>query len=94
LLTLIKVVNKLRKNYFSSSEIAEILGISRVAVFKKIKKGEIKAKRFGRLWLIKDEELRNILGETLTLAQKNFLEKVVKRTVKEYGETLRLLGNE
>ena len=94
MLTLIKMVNKLRKNYFSISELAEILGISRVAVFKKIKKGEIRAERFGRLWLIKDEELRNILGKTLTSAQKKFLEKVVKRTVNEYGETLRLLGNE
>ena len=94
MLTLIKMVNKLRKDYFSSSELAEILGISRVAVFKKIKKGEIKAKRFGRFWLIKDKELRNILGETLTSAQKKFLERVVKRTVNEYGETLRLLGNE
>ena len=94
MLTLIKMVNKLRKNYFSSSEIAEILGISRVAVFKKIKKGEIKAKRFGRFWLIKDKELKNILGETLTSAQKKFLERAVRRTVNEYGETLRLLGNE
>lgn len=88
------MVNKLRKNYFSSSEIAEILGISRVAVFKKIKKGEIKAKRFGRFWLIKDSELRNILGETLTSAQKKFLDNAVRKTVSEYGETLRLLGNE
>ncbi len=94
MLTLIKMVNKLRKNYFSVSELAKILGISRVAVFKKIKKQEIKGKRFGRLWLVKDEELRNILGKTLTSAQKKFLEKAVKRTVNEYGETLRLLGNE
>lgn len=88
------MVNKARKNYFSSSELAEILGVSRVAIFKKIKKGEIKAKRFGRFWLIKNNELRNILGETLTSAQKKFLEKAVRRTVSEYGETLRLLGKE
>jgi len=88
------MVNKLKRNYFSVSELAEILGISRVAVFKKIKKGEIKAKRFGRFWLVKDEELKNILGKTLTLAQKKFLEKAVRKTVNEYGETLRLLGNE
>lgn len=88
------MVNKLRKNYFSVSELAEILGISRVAVFKKIKKGEIKAKRFGRLWLIKDKELKNILGKVLTSTQKKFLEKAVRKTVSEYGETLRLLGNE
>lgn len=88
------MVNEARKNYFSVSELAQILGISRVAVFKKIKKGKIKAKRFGRFWLTKDEELRNILGETLTLAQKKFLERAVRRTVSEYGETLRLLGNE
>jgi excisionase family DNA binding protein len=88
------MVNEARKNYFSVSELAKILGISRVAVFKKIKKGEIKAKRFGRFWLIKDKELRNILGKTLTPAQKKFLDKAVRKTVNEYGETLRLLGNE
>lgn len=88
------MVNEARKKYFSVGELAKILGISRVAVFKKIKKGEIKAKRFGRFWLIKDEELRNILGKTLTSAQKRFIEKAVAKTVNEYGETLRLLGNE
>jgi excisionase family DNA binding protein len=87
------MVNKVREKYFSVSELAKILGISRVAVFKKIKKEEIKAERFGRFWLIKDEELKNILGKTLTPAQKRFIENAVAKTVNEYGETLRLLGN-
>ena len=36
------------KKYYTVKELADILGISRVAVFNKIKKGEIKAEKAGR----------------------------------------------
>jgi excisionase family DNA binding protein len=82
------------KIFLSTSEAAKLLGISRIAVFKKIKSGAIKAKKVGRNFVIAKEELPDILGETLTPRKKQLIEAAVKKTVEEYGETLRLLGQE
>jgi excisionase family DNA binding protein len=38
--------------YYSIPEAAAILGISRIAVFKKVKKGQLEALRFGRNWAV------------------------------------------
>lgn len=81
------------KEFLTTSELAKILGISRVSVFKKIKKGEIKAERIGRNFIIRKKDLGVILGEILSKKDKLEIEKAVKRVVREYGETLRLLGN-
>ena len=80
------------KKFLSTTELAKILGISRIAVYKKIKKGEIKAMRVGRNFLIDKKDLGNILGKELTEKEKKEIEKAVKKVVKEYRETLRLLG--
>lgn len=82
------------KQLFSTIEIARILGISRIAVFKKIKSGEIKAKKVGRNFVISRSDLAEILGNTLSEKKKQDIEKSVRKTIKEYGETLRLLGKE
>lgn len=55
--------NKDKKiKFISVSELAKILGISRVAVFNKIKKGQIFASKIGRSYAISIEEVSNILG--------------------------------
>ena len=82
------------KGVLTTSELAKILGISRIAVFKKIKKGEIKAARIGKNYAIPRSSLHEILGDTLSEKKKKEIEAAVRRTVKEYGETLRLLGRE
>lgn len=82
------------KEFLSTTELAEILGISRVAVFKKIKKGEIKATKVGRNYIIAKKDLGGVLGETLSEQSKKELTRAVRKTIKEYGETLRLLGKE
>lgn len=84
----------MKKQFFSTTEVAELLGISRVAVFKKIKKGEIKAVKIGRNYAIDKKYLPQILGRVLGRQEKQIIEKAVKKTVREYGETLRLLGRE
>ncbi len=38
--------------YYSIPEAAAILGISRIAVFKKVKKGQLEAIRIGRNWAV------------------------------------------
>ncbi|MBU4205048.1 helix-turn-helix domain-containing protein, partial [Patescibacteria group bacterium] len=49
------------KEFLSTAELAKILGISRVAVFKKIKKGKIKAMKVGRSFIIRKKNLTGIL---------------------------------
>ena len=75
----------------SSTELAKILGISRVAVFKRIKAGQIKAVKVGRNYVIDKDDLGGILNDDLTRKDKEMINKAVKRTIKEYGETLKLL---
>ena len=82
------------QEFLTTSELAKILGISRIAVFKKIKKGQIKARKIGRNFAIVKKDLGDILGETLSDRGKQEIEKAVKKTVEEYGETLKLLGKE
>lgn len=82
------------KEYFTTSELAKILGISRIAVFKKIKAGQIKARKIGRNFAIPKEEFDVILGRSLTLDQKKEIDAGIKKVIKEYSRTLELLGNE
>lgn len=80
--------------FISTTELAKLLGISRVAVFKKIKEGKIKAEKIGRNFMIRKKDLPEILGEVLSEEKKRQIEEAVHKTVKEYGETLKLLGKE
>lgn len=81
-----------KNKYISIQELANILGISRIAVYKKVKKGRIKAIRIGRNFAIPKKCVANILGKVLNNKEKEFIDKAVKKTVREYGEVLKLLG--
>lgn len=82
------------KDFFSTSDVAKLLGISRIAVFKKIKSGDIRAEKKGRNFVVHRKNLPDILGTVLRETKKQEIERAVKKTVEEYGETLRLLGKE
>ena len=82
-----------KKKFISTSELANMLGISRIAIFKKIRKGEIKATRIGRNYAIPMRAI-SVLSGTTTEAKKSIIKKAVKKTVTEYGEVLKRLGNE
>ena len=83
-----------KRKYITIAQLAKILGISRIAVYKKVKNGQIEAIRIGRNYAIPDEYVADILGETLKEDTKREIDKAVKKTVEEYGEVLRLLGKE
>ncbi len=85
----------IKKTYFSTAEAAKILGMSRVAVFKKIKKGEIHAEKIGRSYAIpQDEFIRDISKKGLSENKQREIEAAIRKAVKDYGEALRLLGKE
>ena len=80
--------------YFSVPQAAVLLGVSRIAVFKKVKEGEIKAVRIGRSYAIPASYIRQVTGKTLTPQRKRAIKKAVKKTVKQYGPLLIKLGTE
>lgn len=82
------------KTLYSTAEAAEILGISRIAVFKKIKSGELPAKKVGRNYVIEQQYLAPQIGAELTEFEKRVIDQVVKKAVGEYGEAFELLGKE
>jgi len=57
------------KDFYTTAELAKILKISRIAVFNKIKKGEIKAQKMGRNFIIFKRDLKNIDFDLFKLAQ-------------------------
>ena len=83
-----------KKNYISIAGLADMLGISHVAAWKRVKNGQIKAEKIGNMYVITDKEVAHILGKKTTAKGKKQIEKAVKKTVKEYGEVLRKLGKE
>jgi excisionase family DNA binding protein len=80
--------------YISIPELAKMLGISRIALYKKVKAGEIKAVKIGRNYAVPQRYIRSILGKTLNEGDKMEIDAAVKKTVKDYGEVLKLLGKE
>jgi excisionase family DNA binding protein len=83
-----------KSRYLTIPQLAKILGISRIAVYKKVRKGEIKAMRIGRTYIIPKTVISGILGKTLSEPAKKEIDRAVLKTVKDYGEVLRLLGRE
>jgi excisionase family DNA binding protein len=88
------MVNK-EKTHYSTTEAAELLGISRIAVFKWIKAGKIEAKKVGRNFVIPRSALERYFthGE-LTEKEKEEIGIAVQRAAKEYAEAFKLLGKE
>jgi excisionase family DNA binding protein len=86
--------NENKSQFISTAELAKLLHVSRVAVFKKIQTGKVKAFKIGRNYVIPAEEVMSAIGTFISLEKKSEIDKVVKRAVKKYGEALRLLGEE
>jgi len=82
------------KDFMTIPELASLLGISRVAVFNKVKNGDIKATKAGRIYLIPRTMANQLLGKDLTAQTKKKIELAVKKTVSEYGVVLKMLGKE
>lgn len=82
------------KDFITVTELAAMLGVTRGAVHKKIRNGQIKVKRVGNVFVIAKEDFEGLITKELTEKTKAEIEKGIAKVVKEYGETLRLLGKE
>jgi excisionase family DNA binding protein len=87
--------NKENQMFFSTTEVAKLLKISRIAVFNKIKQGLIKAEKMGRGYAIPRKEIEHLLEKNhLSEKEKTEINDAVEKAIKEYGEAIRLLGKE
>jgi len=86
-------MTKVNNKFITTAELANLLGISRIAVFKKIQNGEIKAIKKGRNYEINIADVSG-LSDRLSANDKKIISEAVDRTMHDYGETLRLLAKE
>ncbi|MFH0804889.1 MAG: helix-turn-helix domain-containing protein [Patescibacteria group bacterium] len=83
-----------KQEFYSTTEAAKLLGVSRITVFNWIGKRKLVAKKIGRNYIIPARVLAPYLQQqVLSEEAKATIDDAVKRTVKEYGETLKLLAN-
>lgn len=61
---------------------------------RKVKSGEILAKKVGRAYLVSDEEVARVLSGELSESDKKQINRAVKKVVEEYGEVLKRLGKD
>lgn len=88
-------MDTLHKNFLSTSQVAELLGVSRVTIFRWIKEGTMKAEKVGRNYVIAHDEFMKHLGkQPLNDVQKGEIKNLVDKAMIDYGETIRMLGRE
>lgn len=71
------------EDLMSVKQVAELLGVSRVQIVRLIQAKKIPATKVGRNYVISRKTLREYL-----------IDRPVKRAVKDFGETLKRLGDE
>lgn len=82
------------EKYLTIPELAKLLGVSRIAIYNRVKKGQIPASKIGKTYVITDHTIANILGKEVTRGEKKRIDAAVRKTVEEYGEVLKKLGRE
>lgn len=82
------------KKYYSTSEVAHILRLSRVAVFNRIRNNKIKAEKVGRNYIVSHENLLEALGKIVGQERKEEIEKAIDKAIRDYGKTFKMLGRE
>ncbi|MFA5023097.1 MAG: helix-turn-helix domain-containing protein [Candidatus Paceibacterota bacterium] len=83
------------KPYFTTAEVAKLLKVSRITVFNYVKKGQVKADKMGKTYLIpKGEVLRLAERGDLTKGRREEIGREVDFIVDKYGEALKKLGEE
>jgi excisionase family DNA binding protein len=82
------------EKYITIPELAKLLGVSRIAIYNRVKKGQIPAAKIGRTYVITDQTIADILGKQVTGRGKKRIDAAIHKTVQEYGEVLKQLAKE
>jgi len=81
------------KPHYSTAEAAEILGVSRIAIFKRIRSGSLRATKIGKGYVIAAGDL-GLLHRDLNEKDRSRIRAVVRKVLSEYGDVIRKLGRE
>ena len=82
------------KKWYSTVEVAKILRITRHAVAKRIKTGNLKAEKVGRNFAVSHSVLLEALGRDVGPKKKEEIEEAIDKAMKDYSETFRMLAKE
>jgi excisionase family DNA binding protein len=75
-------------------EVANDLGLSRIAVYKKVKSGQIPATRIGRYYVISSETATSLSRQAVNQQDLDWIDAAVKKVVQEYGIVFKWLSVE
>ncbi len=84
--------NQGSEQWLSTAEAAKLLGISRVHVVRLIRSGILRAQRVGRAYALPKDQFQR-LYRSISRKEQAKVQAGVDRVIREYGETIRLLGN-
>ena len=84
----------MNKDYLTVKELADILDVSRVTIFNRIKNGQIKAAKVGKMYIIDKKDLVEIIDVELSEESKIKISKGIDKVITEYGDVLKKLGKE
>lgn len=82
------------KKIYSLKEVADLLGVSRVTVFRWVKSGRLPATKIGNSYVVSVEDLPHHLLGGISEEKKEHIRHAVSRALDEYGETFRALARE
>ena len=82
----------MKKNYYSTTETAKVLKVSRKTVFQWARDGKIQATRVGKNYIIPHSAILEKLGKTLGKNRKIEIDRSISRALKQYEQTFKMLG--
>ena len=74
--------------------LANLLGVTRVTIYRRVKRGDIPARKIGKMYVITDAVVQEILGKQTSDRTKRQIDTAVRKTVSDYGKLLKELGKE
>ncbi len=81
-------------DYLTIPQLAKMLNMNRSTVHKWVKSGKIQASKVGGTWIIDDPDLAKVLEGKITEKQKQEIQAVVLKAVRQYGELFKRLSKE
>ncbi|MDP3793770.1 MAG: helix-turn-helix domain-containing protein [Candidatus Uhrbacteria bacterium] len=82
------------KKIFSIKEVADLLGVDRVTVYRWVKSGKVKAEMIGGAYVISVVDLPHHFIGGLSEDKKIQIRDAVAQALEQYGETFRALAQE